>query len=161
MGTLIQFAPSTTQVFTFQPSLDGTLYNATVTQNVFGQRFYLNLTDLSGDLLLTCTIDGDSGPSMQATLSWSENGGALAVTAIPHLVPIGVPANLRISQTGTTFDGLWQALAITSTAFTYALSNPNESLPISGNLDFPANLVNGVVSGQLYFHPDTQQFEYS
>lgn len=159
--TLLPFTPSTTAVFSFQPTLNGVLYNATVTWNVFGQDYYLNLTDLSGNLILATAVAG-SGPQLQGLLSWSDQPGAMAVTTLPHEVPIGSLVNLRVSQTGTAFDGFWQALATTPTTLTYALSNPNEAVPVPGIVDFPLNMVASVVSGGfLAFHDETQQFEFS
>jgi hypothetical protein len=52
MTTLTQFAPSVSQNFTFQPTLDGNVYNAVVTWALFGQRWLLNIYDLSGNLVM-------------------------------------------------------------------------------------------------------------
>lgn len=158
MSTLVAFTPSTTAAFTFQPTLNGTQYNATITYNIFGQRYYLNLTDLAGNLVL-CTALVSSGPRLQATFTWT-NGVATVSTMANHNVPVGAVANVRISQTDTLFDGGYRALATGPTTLTYALvTNPNEAEPVLGIASFPLNLTPGL--GWLVFYEDTQQFEYA
>ena len=51
MTTQTQFTPSVSQNFTFQPTLDGQVYNVTVTWSLFGQRWLVNCYDLSGNLV--------------------------------------------------------------------------------------------------------------
>jgi len=51
MTTLFPFAPSVSQNFTFQPTLDGKTYNAIVTWSLFGQRWIVNVYDLSANLI--------------------------------------------------------------------------------------------------------------
>lgn len=50
--TYVNFNPSPTENFIFQPMLDGNTYTAIITWNTFGQRYYMNLYDLSGVLVL-------------------------------------------------------------------------------------------------------------
>jgi hypothetical protein len=50
--TIVPFQPTATQVFTFIPTLDGIQYNLAVTWNLGGRRWYINLLDLTGDLIL-------------------------------------------------------------------------------------------------------------
>ena len=162
MSTTVQFTPSATQVFSFQPVLAGTNYSATIQWSVFGQRWYLNLMDATGASVLFTALVG-SGPRLQAALSWSGPPNlATATTTVPHNVPVGQLANIWVSQTDSPFDGGWQALSTSPTTLTYALDNPLEALPLNGVLSFPLNLVAGVVAGGwLLFHWDTQQLEYS
>jgi len=54
--TYVDFNPSLTSNFIFQPTLDGNVYTAIVNWNVFGQRYYLNLYDLSGNLVLCIAL---------------------------------------------------------------------------------------------------------
>lgn len=51
--TVIPFAPSRLAPFQFSPTLDGEVYSAVVTWNLFGRRYYLNLYALDGTLV-TC-----------------------------------------------------------------------------------------------------------
>lgn len=169
MNIFTPFTPSTVAAFSFQPIIAGNQYTVTVTWNIFRggnasafEGYYANITDLSGNLVLCCPLVGGS-PGLQASLTWKDDttgGTATIVTAAPHNVPLAQLANVRVSNTGTAFDGLWQALSTGATTLTYGLSDPLQALPASGTLDIPLNLVAGVIaSGWLYYHEDTLQFE--
>ena len=58
MTTIVPFVPSVNQVFTFQPTLGGTIYNLYVTWNLAGQRWYLNIADLNQNLVLAEALIG-------------------------------------------------------------------------------------------------------
>lgn len=58
MTVFYQFAPSDQAPFQFQPVLDGNGYLAVVTWNVFGQRWYVNLYDGSGNRVVTIPMIG-------------------------------------------------------------------------------------------------------
>ena len=51
MTTYTQFSPAINQNFSFQPTLDGQLYNVVVTWSLFGQRWVVNAYGLSGALV--------------------------------------------------------------------------------------------------------------
>lgn len=159
-----QFTPSTTTAFQFQPTLAGTQYNATVTWNLFGQRYYLNLYDLSGNLIIATAIVG-TGPQLAATLTWIDtgvSGVATATCAVNHNVPLGALANMFVAGTGTAYDGAWQVLSTSATTLTYALTNPNETQPLAGTIGFQTNLVAPAgIAGFLCYLYSTQQFAYA
>jgi len=156
---LVLFTPSSTQVFTFQPIIGGQQYTATVTWNVFGQRYYLNLYDLAGQLILSTALVS-SGPQLQASLTWTAQV-ATATCTTAHNVPLGTLANAYVSQTDSGFDGQQQMLATGAYTLTYALaSNPNEPVPLSGIVSFPLNLVAPLDIGWLLWHYGSYQFEY-
>lgn len=161
MSTTVQFAPSTSAAFRFQPVIAGKQYTAIVTWNVFGQRYYLNLFDTSGNLVLTTAVVS-SGPRVSATMTWVDTGiGGLATatTAVPHNVPVGGLANVQISQTDSPYDGHWQVLSTGPNTLTFAIPNPNESQPLPGQLSFNLNLV-PALGGWLIFRYDVSQFEF-
>lgn len=56
--TTYTFTPSSTSLFSFQPTLDGKAYNIVVSWNLFGQRYYLNCYDLSGNLVFCLPLIG-------------------------------------------------------------------------------------------------------
>lgn len=162
MSTVVPFTPSTTSVFGFQPVIAGTQYSATVTWNLYAQRYYLNLYDTGGNLIL-CTAIVGSGPKLQATLTWESTGftGVATVeTATPHNIPVGQLANVYISQTDTGFDGAQQVLATGPTTVIYALANPNVNEPVAGQMSFPVNLVQALGAGWLIYNYADQTFEY-
>jgi len=159
--TFVAFIPSTTGAFQFQPVIAGTTYNAEIDYNAFGQRFYLNLTDLSGNSVHYCAL-AETGPSFPATLTWALGVATVSLTQ-PHQVPIGQQVLVRISGTDSVFDGLqWQMLATNPTTLTYQLPEDPEVEPTQGLLSFDINLLEGIVPGALFvWHSDTKQFEFS
>lgn len=52
------FIPTQSAPFQFQPTLDGQVYNAVVTWNLFAQRYYLNVYDLAGNLIVATAMVG-------------------------------------------------------------------------------------------------------
>lgn len=61
MATLTDFVPIaalSSPIFRFQPTFDGTIYTVTVTWNIFGQRFYIEVTSLTGELILATPLIG-------------------------------------------------------------------------------------------------------
>ena len=51
MTTYTQFSPAINQNFSFQPELDGQLYNVIVVWSLFGQRWVVTVYGLSGVLV--------------------------------------------------------------------------------------------------------------
>lgn len=159
MSTLVDFQPSSAGPFQFQATLGGAIYNVIVTWNVFGQRFYINVYDVSGTLIL-CRAVSSSGARLFANLSWA-NGIATAALTQPHQVPVGAVAQITVSQTGLQYDGQFQALATDEQTLTYPLAvDPGED-GAEGQVSFDLNLLDGYGIGTLLFHDDSQQFEYS
>lgn len=162
MSTVIQFTPSTTAPFQFSPVIAGTQYNAVVTWNVWEERYYLNLYNTSGTLVLAVPVVA-TGPKLSATMTWTSagfGGVATALTAAPHNVPVGQLANVYISQTGTAYDGAWQALATGANTMTWSLANPNQSQPLAGQLSFPLNIVAALGAGWMIFNYADMTFEF-
>ncbi len=159
-ATFVNFAPSTTSVFTFQAQLAGVQYTVSVKWNVFGQRYYVVVSDLSGNVLINRPLIA-CGPQFTVLLTWAD-GVATAATVGAHNVPVGSVANAWVSRTGSGFDGGYQVLATTPTILIYPLaSNPNTASPATGALGFNLNLVESIIAGgYLLFRYETQQFEF-
>jgi hypothetical protein len=159
VSAFVNFVQSALAPFQFQPTLNGVQYNVTVPSNAFGERYYINVSDLSGNLILYRALT-ESGPSFQASLTWAKAVVTAALTS-NHNVRMGELANLRISQSNSPFDGTYQGLAVNATTFTFALpADPNVQVPVRGTLDFPLDLLAGYGIGSLFFHFETQQFEF-
>jgi hypothetical protein len=160
-STFVSFVPSTVGPFTFSPIIAGATYNAEIDYNAFGQRFYLNLTDLTGASIAYCAV-AETGPSFQATFNWSV-GTASITCEEPHQVPIGQMVRGRISQTESGFDALSiLLLAINPTTLTFPLSEDPEVEPVQGVLSLgDVNLVEGIIpGGLLVYHGDVASFEF-
>ncbi len=56
--TYVIFNPSPTSNFQFQVTLDGNDYTVIVNWNLFGQRYYVNLYDLTGKLVVCLPLIG-------------------------------------------------------------------------------------------------------
>lgn len=160
-STVIAFTPSTVAAFSFQPVLNSVQYNCTVTWGLFGQRYYINLTDLSGNLILARAMTS-SGPRLEASLTWA-GSTATATTSSNHNVPVGWVVKFRVYDTDTGFDGTFTGLSTGPNTLTYALPvNPQQPIPLTGTVSFDLNLVDGYLPGALLlYHYETQQIEYA
>jgi hypothetical protein len=58
MITFVDFTPSDTTAFQFQAVLDGIQHNVVVTYNFFGQRYYVNVYDTQGALVIAAPMVG-------------------------------------------------------------------------------------------------------
>lgn len=58
MTTFITFTPSSVAPFQFNPTLDGTVYIATCTWNIYGQRYYINIYNQTRTLIMSKPIIG-------------------------------------------------------------------------------------------------------
>lgn len=160
MTTFVDFQPTTVAPFQFQPTLaNGLQYIVTVPWNEFGQRFFVVMTDLAGTLVVSRGLAA-TGPTLLGSLTWTDQVASV-ITQLPHNVPVASVVNFRIAQSNSAFDGTWQGLAVGATGLTYSLpTDPSESAPISGQVNFDLDLLNGYGIGPLYYHEDTQQFEF-
>lgn len=159
-SVFVDFTPSTTQAFSFQVTLAGKQYNATIVWNVFGQRYFLNLTDLLGNLVLYTALVA-TGPQLNASVTWNE-GSVAIVTDNPHNLPVGNVVRIRLAGTNSGFDGFWNALVQSPNSLIYQLTtDPNQPDPVNGTVNLDVNLVGGLGIGWMVFHFDTQQFECS
>lgn len=159
-ATFVNFAPSTSALFSFQAQLGQAQYTVSTPWNVFGQRYYVTVSDANGNVVLNTPLIA-CGPQVVSAFAW-EDGVAQVTTSAPHNVPVGQLANVYISQTDSGFDGAYQALSTGPDTLTYPLlANPNQATPISGAVNFSRNLIAGVIAGAyLLFRYETQQFEY-
>lgn len=150
--TVYPFQPNAAQNLVFNPVLDGVTYTATVTWNVFGQRWYLNLTDVNGNLVLCTAVVSSADPQPLAALSWSD-GLVTAETVDPHGVPVGAQANLLLQgDTPSGYDGLQLVTATGPSGFTYPLAtDPGTAVQLGacgGIVDLGAGLFGSLL---LYF----------
>ncbi|MHB8817014.1 MAG: hypothetical protein ACYDAE_27635 [Steroidobacteraceae bacterium] len=172
MTTYVDFQPSSTASppFQFQATLDGGQYNVAVTWNVFGQRYYASVYDLSGNRICSVPMVG-SGAKIQGVLSWAD-GTVTAALQAPHNVPVGAVANIEISDTGLGYDGSWRALAVDPLTLSFGLPADPGQYGVTGNASQDVNLIGNIpksvdssgnplawFSSTLIFRTGTQQFE--
>jgi hypothetical protein len=157
--TFIDFVPSQIQAPLFNVTLDGNIYTAIITWNLFAQRYYITLMALDGTVILTQALVGSPIPISISALSWA-NGTVTVTTANPHGVRIGRAALLTIDGvTPDAFNGIVQVLITGQTTFSYPLAvNPGPAT-ILGAVEKNINLVAGFFTSTLVFRQDNNQFE--
>jgi hypothetical protein len=69
MTTYIDFVPSIAAPFQFQPTLDGQLYSVLVPWNLYSQRYYVEVSDLSGNLICAIPQVGSPVPGQNPFLT--------------------------------------------------------------------------------------------
>ena len=141
MTTITSFSPSATAnpPFQFQPTLDGEQYIVTATFNVFGNRWYINISDLSGNLILSRPMTG-SPPKIQASLTWADWMATASLTSA-HNVPIGAVVSIDVTDTGLTYDGTWRAWAVDPMTLAFTLQTDPGQYGITGNVAQDVNLI--------------------
>lgn len=162
MTTYFPFTPSNIAPPTFQPTLDGDVYNCTVVWSLFGQRYNLNCNDSSGSDVFTgiAIVNTISGVPIN-TLSWDAASlTATVVTPVPHNYKIGMTFKLTISGASPDgYNGSFLMLSTNSTTLTFPLGIDPGSFETPGLLSYLINLVGGYFNSTLIFR--NNQFEVS
>lgn len=155
MTTYYPFAPSQTSSINFQPTLDGNVYVVTVTWNLFGQRYYVNVTELNGTPVVTRARTASPPSLALASLTWA-NGTVTAVTQSPHGYAIGSMVAIDVVNCApSAYNGSVEAFVIDATTLAYPLTaNPGAATAL-GAVDWTVNLVDG------YFTTSTMVFRNS
>lgn len=172
MTTYTTFAPSPTAPFVFRPTLDGQVYVATILWNLFDQRWYMQLSDLSGILVFSLPVVGTAAAQPLASLSW-EGGMVTAMTVSPHAYAIGATIILTIAgATPAGYNGTFPCLMTGASAFTFPLtSDPDpattsasgvQTASVSGTFSYAVNMAAGYFSSStLIYRAPSGQFEVS
>ena len=160
MATIFPYAPTGQAPVTFSPILDGQTYSAIITSSFYGQRPYLNLYDLSNNLIVSEAVTGSPNPIPIQSMSWA-NGLALTETVNPHGFKVGAVLTLTIADTvPTAYNGTVLCLVTSPTTFSYSLSaNPGLTTSV-GSVAQNLNLVGGYfTTSSLVFRTQAGQFE--
>ena len=163
MTTYTDFVPGPQAPFQFQPTLDGQVYTAIVTWNLFGQRWYLNLYGLDGTRIFTLPVIGSPNADLISSLSWDgERDIVTVVSTAPHGVRTGAVAELTISGASpASYNGAWLMTAQNQTTLTFAMSNdPGGAATITGYLARNVNMAGGYFkTSTLVYREQTGKFE--
>jgi hypothetical protein len=161
--TFVDFTPSATQSFQFSPMLDGKQYTLVVTWGLAGQRWYMNLYDQTGVLVVFIPLVGSPDNLETTSLTWDGTAKLVTVTTdMPHGVLIGTVVVLTITNViPDTFNGVWSLVSTGPSTLTFQLvTNPGGPATSQGNIGRDMNLVAGYFSvSTLVFRQTTQQFE--
>ena len=165
MTTYTRFAPTAAAPFQFQTTLDGALYNVVVTWNTFGQRWYINIYDQTGNLALCrALVESPSGVPIESA-SWQSR----IVTVLcdgPHGYILGSTVNLMITGLQpAAYNGNVFAFITGPATFTYPLVTNPGAATVQGGQCFMENynisLTKGYFASTLVFRDATQTFEVS
>lgn len=160
MTTFLDFQPSTQQVSTFQVTLDEASYVLTLTWNLFGQRYYVNCSDLDGNLIFSLPLIGSPDGLIVQTLTWS-NGVATVTTQEPHGYRPGV--SVELTMTGAApdaYNGEFTLLVTGDNTLTYPVSSDPGQSTVPGVLQDNLNLGGGYFeTSTLVFRTSSSQFE--
>lgn len=158
MTTSYAFVPSSSAPFQFQPVLDGATYNVIVTWNVFGQRWYVNVYDLSGNRIVTLPVlSSPSAIDLQA-ISWA-NGRASAVVESPHGFPIGATVRLTVAGCAPDgYNGLVDVLVTGPNSFSWAFSSDPNEATVLGTAGYSLNILDGYFDSVLTFDDPSSTF---
>lgn len=156
--TTTAFTPTPLAPFQWQPTLDGSQYNATVTWNIYGQRWYLNLTQPNGTLVVAEALV-DTAPAVPLlTIAWV-NGTVTATTSGGHGYLVGATAWLTIAGCApSAYNGLILCYVTSPITFTFPLAlNPGPVTTI-GAVSVPISMTGGYFGSVLTFDYSSQSF---
>jgi hypothetical protein len=157
---LFPFVESLIQNFSFNPTLDGNNYVAVITWNVAGQRYYLNLTDVSGNLIICDAIVSSADPQAIASLDW-ESGVVTVTTVNPHWIPLGQLVSLRINLSSPAgYNGVFDCTPTGLSSFTYELdTDPGDQVQV-GSFGAVVDLCQGLFeTSRLVYYSYNNSFE--
>ena len=161
MATLTPFVPRPRQPFTWQPVLDGATVRATVTWNLFGQRWYVTITDGDGARVLTTPLVGSPDPQPVTAAAWDGVRQRLVVTcATPHGVRPGAMADLTLSGFAPmAFCGAFRFLATSSTALAAPMTVDPGVATVLGAVGRDVDMLAGVRASSLVYRTSSGNFE--
>lgn len=157
MTTTIQFSPTPNSNFQFPVTLDGKVYNVVINWNLFGARYYVNIYDLSNNLIVCRPLIGS--PLGYTLSSVTYNGSfATATTSRPHNYTVGTVVELVISGCiPSDFNGTYLCNIVSKTEFTYPLNTTNQNASTPGNVVYNLSMTSGYFTSTLTYFPDNQQ----
>lgn len=157
--TILPFNPSQVQAPQFTVTLDTNSYTMTVTWNLFAQRYYITLTDQSGNRILTAALVGSPVGQPVSAISWA-NSSVTVTTLDPHGLPVGRVSKVTIEDcTPDEYNGTFQVLVINRQQFTYKLATDPGAATVLGAVNRNINLVPGLFASTVVYREPNRQFE--
>lgn len=160
MVSYFPFVPNVQAPFTFQPILDGQLYAVTVTWNLFGQRWYVNVHQLSGTPVFSLPLIGSPDGVSVASVDWSF-GTVTLVTSRPHGFTSGQVVEVTVSDCApAAYNGTVAAFVVDGVTLTYPLSTDPGDATRLGSVVYNMNLAGGYFeTSALVFRASNKTFE--
>jgi len=157
--TRFPLLPNTQQQFQFQPTLDGTIFQASVPWNLSGQRYYINLIDPNGIRVMTLPLVGSRDAVSMQNITW-KNGIVTVTTTVPHQFMMGKTIDLYVlGVLPVEYNGLVRVLVSGLSEVQYKLTaNPGPYSQL-GVLDYVLNLAAGYFTSTMVFRSSNATFE--
>lgn len=165
MTSYVPFVPSSIAPFQFQATLDGVIYNLTVTWNLFGQRWYVNCYTSDNALVFAVPLIGSLNATNIESIT-NDFGTATLTLAGPHFYPVGTSLSLVVSGAEPAdYNGTFLMLVTSGTQLSYQLAtNPDTTGPstVPGSVAYNINLAAGYFTNStLIYRDQNTQFEIS
>jgi hypothetical protein len=160
MTTIVPVSFSPLQAPSFTITLDGTEYTVTLTWNLYGQRYYINVSDLSNNLILSLPLIGSPDGIVIESLTWA-SGLVTVTTSLPHGYRPGTTVRLTLGNvTPDAYNGVFDMLVTGASTLTFPLmSNPGVATApgiLFTNIDLAAGYFE---TSTLVWRPSSSQLE--
>lgn len=143
MTTIIPVAFSSQQAPSVSVTLDGEQYNLTMTWNLYGQRYYVNCSDLQNNLIFSLPLIGSPDGLTIQSLTW-EAGVVTVETDLPPGYRPGTTVRLTVANAvPEAYNGVYDMLVTDSTKLTYELAENPGTATGPGILNTDINLAGG------------------
>jgi hypothetical protein len=160
MTTFFPFSPPQNGPFQFSPTLDGQLYNAVVTWNLFANRWYVNLYSTDGTLIFALPLLGSVASVPIENIAWA-HGFAEVQTTQPHRFQLYATFNVFLSGISPVeYNGYTSIFVTGLDTFEYPLASFPGNATSFGAVDFPINICGGYfATSTLVYREAAQIFE--
>ena len=143
MTTYFPFAPTNQAPFQFQPTLDDATYNAVVTWNLFGQRWYVTVSALDGTPQFSLPLIGSPVGAILESLTW-DSGFVTAVALAPHGFAIGSDVPIEVvGAAPAALSGTFLCHVVDPLTFTFPLASDPGTTTAPGTAYFNISLSAG------------------
>jgi hypothetical protein len=161
MTSYYPLVPSSVSAPTFAPTFDGAQYTVTVTWNLFGQRYYVNCYDGSGDRIFTVPVIPSADALALASLVWDAASlRVFAATQEPHNLAVGTVVQLTLAgATPDSYNGAHTCSITSPTEFFYPMSTDPGQIVTLGSVVYIISMTAGYFNSTLVFRDG--QFEVS
>lgn len=153
----IAFVPQATSIFQQQVSLDGSQYTLTILWSLFGARYYVQITDQTGVLVVYRPLIGSPlGYNLSAVTS--ANNIVTVTTSTPHTFVVGSVVPLTISGcVPDAYNGLFDCNITSHIQFTYSLATASNGASGVGQVNYYMSMTAGYFDSDLVYYPDNNQ----
>lgn len=165
MTSYYTLTPTPNAPFQFSPTLDGNIYNVVVPFLAAGQRYYLNIYTLAGDLVAAVPVVASPVALNIEGIVWDQSTNSAILTTIsPHNYSVGATLVLTVSGcVPDAYNGTFTCLVTSPTEISYTLpSGYPGAVTTLGAIGKNINLVAGYfTTSTMVFREGMNYFEVS